>query len=109
MNVKTNALIAAVSLIAAGAGATSASALTPWEAHHPRRVQVNARLDKQTLRIHAARMAGKITPVQAFRIHQADRYILTQERRFALRDGGYITRHQQVMLNHEENQVSKHI
>jgi hypothetical protein len=109
MNLKIKALLVAVGLIAPAVGATSAAALTPWDLHHPRRAEVNARLGIQNLRIHEARLGGAITPFQAFRLHQADRDILVQERRFALRDGGYITLHQQVMLNHEENGVSKHI
>ena len=103
------ALIAAASLITAGAGATQASAFTPWQFHHPRRVEVNGRLGMQNFRIQEARMHGAITPFQAFRLHQADHNIRMQERWFASRDGGHITRGEQRFLNHEENHVSHHI
>jgi len=110
MNLKIKALIAAASLISAGVGvATSASAFTPWQYNHPRRVEVNSRLAMQNFRIQEARMHGAITPFQAFRLHQADHNIRMQERWFASRDGGHITRGEQRFLNHEENRVSHHI
>jgi hypothetical protein len=110
MNLKIKALIAAASLITAGVGvATSASAYTPWQYNHPRRVEVNSRLDLQNFRIREARMHGAISPFQAFRLHQADRNIRMQERWFASRNGGHLTHGEQGFLNREENRVSHHI
>ena len=109
MNFKFKALIAAASLITAGVGATQASAFTPWQYNHPRRVEVNSRLEMQNFRIREARMHGAITPFQAYRLHQEDRNIRMQERWFANRDGGHLTRGEQRYLNREENGVSHHI
>jgi len=103
------ALIAAASLITAGVSATNASAFTPWQYNHPRRVEVNERLENQNFRIQEARMHGALTPFQAFRLHQADRNIRAQERWFAYRNGGHITKGEQHFLNREENRVSHHI
>src|SRR5271156_4211909 len=109
MNAKIKALLAAVSLVPTVAGAGAASAYTPWQLNHPRRVEVNDRLALQNFRIREARMHGKITPFQAFRMHQADRNIRMQERWFASKNGGHLTLGEQHFLNHEENHVSHHI
>ncbi|HVN00297.1 MAG TPA: hypothetical protein VMT68_08785 [Caulobacteraceae bacterium] len=109
MSFKFKALIAAASLITAGVGATNASAFTPWQYNHPRRVEVNQRLGFQNFRIQEARMHGAITPFRAFRLHQADYNIRMQERWFAARNEGHITLGEQHFLNREENRVSHHI
>ncbi len=109
MNAKKNALLVVMGLMLAGSAATAASAETPWQANHPRRVEVNHRLQTQNLRIREERRAGEITPAKARRLHAADRRIARQERRFARHDGGHITGAEQHRLNREENKVSRKI
>ncbi len=96
-------------VIAIGAVATPALADTPWQAHHPRREQVNGRLARQNQRIHQQLREGDLNRRQAARLHSADRRIRAQERRMAARNGGYITHRQQLRINREENRVSHRI
>jgi hypothetical protein len=110
MNSKLKTLLAAAGLVVALAGAAGAAqADTPWQAHHPRREEVNNRLAIQNFRIHQQRRSGDISAYQAYRLHLADQRIRNQERWFARRDGGHITRFEQTRLNHEENRVSHRI
>jgi len=109
MNAKKNALLVVMSLVLAGSAAASAFADTPWQANHPRRVEVNHRLANQDRRIHQERREGELSARQAHRLHAEDRSIRRQERRFARHDGGHITRAEQHRLNREENKVSRQI
>jgi len=99
----------AMGLAVALAGATGASATTRWQAHHPRRAEVNARLERQNHRITAERREGELTRRQAHDLRAEDRGIRGQERLYASRDGGHITRAEQHRLNREENGVSRQI
>ena len=110
MNTKIKTLLAAAGLaFAIGGIATSASAATPWQIHHPRRVEVNLRLDRQYDRIRHERVTGQISAAQAFRLHLADQRLRNQERWFALHNGGHLTRWEQARLNHRENVISHRI
>lgn len=86
-----------------------AMADTPWQAHHPRREQVNNRLANQNARIHQEVREGEMSHAKAARLHRADHRIRMQERRVAARQGGHITRRQQARLNRRENRVSRRI
>jgi hypothetical protein len=109
MNSKLKTLLAAAGLVVALAGAAGTASATPWQTHHPRRVEVNHRLANQNHRIFIARKAGLINGGKAFRLHMADHRIRMQERWFARHDHGQITRAEQARLNHEENRVSHRI
>jgi hypothetical protein len=89
--------------------AAPAMADTPWQAHHPRREQVNNRLGNQNARIHQEVKEGEMSHAKAARLHAADHRIRRQERREAARNGGHITRSEQARLNHRENHVSHRI
>jgi hypothetical protein len=102
-------LAAAAAIVSLACAAAPVMADTPWQAHHPRREQVNTRLAKQNARIHREVREGEMTRRQAARLHGADRRIRAQERRMAARNGGYITRRQQMRINREENHVSHRI
>jgi hypothetical protein len=102
-------LIAAFGLAAAAGGASVASAGTPWQNHHPRRVEVNHRLERLNHSIRVQRHDGHLTGLEARRLHERDHMIRVQERHFARHDGGHITRHEQRRLNREENGVRHHI
>jgi len=104
-----NILIAAFGLAVAAGSAGAASAGTPWQNHHPRRVEVNHRLVHLNRVIRVERHDGALTALQARRLHERDHMIRVQERRFARHDGGHITRHEQVRLNREENGLRHHI
>lgn len=81
----------------------------PWQAAHPRRAQVDARLATQDARIDQELRTGQIGPGQAARLHGADRRIRAEEQRMAAMHGGHITRHEQARLNAEEDRVSHRI
>jgi hypothetical protein len=96
-------------LAAVAGAATVASAETPWQAHHPRRAEVNARLARQNHRITREVREGELTRGQARDLRAEDRGIRGQERFDASHDRGHITRAEQRQLNREENQVSRQI
>jgi hypothetical protein len=99
----------ALCLAALAGAAGAASAGTGWRAHHPRRVEVNARLARQSARITQERRDGEITAAQARDLHGEDRGIRDQERFDASHDDSHITKTEQHQLNQEENGVSQQI
>jgi hypothetical protein len=102
-------LIAAAGLSLAVGAAGAASAETPWQAHHPRRVEVNHRLNHINRQIRFERRDGELTAARARRMHERAFAIRTQERHFARHDGSHLTRHEQARLNHEENGLHRHV
>jgi len=88
---------------------TTAMAETKWERQHPRRDQVNDRLERQNARIRQERREGELTGKQAAALHKDDRQIRQEERLMARQDGGHITKQEQRTLNAQENAVSKQI
>lgn len=104
-----NLLIAVAGLAVTAGAAGTASAGTPWQNHHPRRVEVNHRLGNLNRSIRYQRHEGDTSGWQAHRLHARVHMIRRQERFFARHDGGHITRHEQARLNHEENGVRHHI
>jgi len=99
------ALVACFTAAAAG----SAMAETQWEKAHPRRDQVNDRLQHQNKRIRKEVKEGELTKAQAAKLHKDDRQIRQEERDMASQNGGHITRQEQRTLNQQENGVSKQI
>jgi hypothetical protein len=85
---------------------TSQMASAGWAQNHPRRAEVNARLEVQNWRINQALSHGKITPAQANALHAQDQFIRKEERFDAKQNGGYITPAEQKALNQQENKVS---
>jgi hypothetical protein len=80
-----------------------------WKQDHPRRAEVNSRLNNQNRRIKDGVEDGKLTKAQAQQLHQEDHSVRQQERAMAAQNGGHITKTEQRQLNQEENQVSKQI
>jgi hypothetical protein len=80
-----------------------------WKENHPRRAEVNQRLDNQRKRINEGEKSGKLSPEQAKQLHQEDRNVRQQEREMAAQNGGHITKTEQRALNQEENQTSRQI
>lgn len=103
-------LAAAATTIALSCLATPAAmAQTAWQAQHPRRAQVNARLANQDARIDQEAKTGQIGPGQAARLHAADQRIRAHEQHMAAMHGGDITVREQAKLNAEEDRVSHRI
>lgn len=76
---------------------------------HPRRAEVNQRLQNQHHRINQKMRRGDISRRQAYHMHRRDHRIHQEERRMAYRHGGHITRHEQYHLNHQENRMNRRI
>lgn len=89
--------------------ASGAIAETQWEKEHPRRDQVNDRLQNQNKRIHNEVKEGELTKAQAANLYKQDRQIRQEERDMASQNGGHITKQEQKTLNQQENAVSKEI
>jgi hypothetical protein len=101
--------LVAAAFVALGLSATSASAETFWQAHHPRRAEVNARLDYQNFRINREVREGELSPWQARRLHREDFAIRHEERTMASFNHGHITSGERRALNHQENVMSRRI
>ena len=99
----------ALSVAFIGISAANAIAETRWERNHPRRDQVNDRLENQNRRINQERREGEITRGQAQQLHQEDRAIRNEERTMSKFNNGHITPAEQKALNQQENAVSKQI
>src|SRR5271169_662401 len=89
--------------------ATSAMAEGKWAQNHPRRAEVNARLNNQNNRINKELKEGEINKSQAKALHTEDHQIRQEERDMAGQNGGHITKAEQGVLNQQENKVSKQI
>ena len=76
---------------------------------HPRRAEVNRRLENQNDRIHDKVEDGQMSKKEAAKLHGQDRQIRQEERDMASQDNGHITKQEQKTLNQQENQVSKEI
>ena len=80
-----------------------------WNKDHPRRHEVNSRLNNQDRRINKEVKEGEISKQQAAKLHREDRQIRREERAMASQNGGHITKQEQKTLNQQENQVSRQI
>ena len=87
----------------------SNAAAGKWAQNHPRRAEVNARLNNQDKRINKELKEGEITKGQANALHKEDHQIRQEERDMASQNGGHITKAEQGVLNQQENAVSKEI
>lgn len=98
---------AAAFVLLSGLGSAALATETTWEKHHPRRDQVNDRLENQDKRIDHELKQGDITQAQAATLHKDDHAIRQQERDMATLDNGHITKLDQQALDQQENSVSK--
>ena len=106
----TKTLVATALLaVFAAASSTAIAADTKWDKNHPRRDQVNDRLQNQNKRIKEEVKEGDMTKGQARHLHRKDRQIRREERAMASQNGGHITKPEQKVLNQQENAVSKQI
>jgi hypothetical protein len=82
---------------------------TQWRQDHPRRAEVNKRLENQNKRIDNGVKNGTLTPGEAHKLHKEDRQIRKEEKLMASQNGGHITKQEQKTLNQQENKVSRQI
>ena len=74
---------------------------------HPRRNEVNTRVDNQRERINQGLKNGTLTGQEAKQLRANDRAIKQQEHADVKANGGYLTGAQQKQLNQEENANSQ--
>jgi hypothetical protein len=108
-NLKQFAAVAVLSAFAAGAVGSVMAAEGQWAKDHPRRAEVNQRLNNQDKRINQERKEGEITKGQAAKLHHEDHQIRKEEQLMASQNGGHITKQEQRTLNQQENAVSRQI
>jgi hypothetical protein len=102
--------IYAAALVAAFATSMSSIAMAgKWAQDHPRRAEVNGRLNNQNRRINNELKNGEITKGQANAMHHQDNQIRQEERDMASQNGGHISKAEQGVLNQQENKVSNEI
>jgi len=100
---------ATIALSIAFAGITVVDAMAGnWGQNHPRREQVNDRLQNQNRRINREVREGEITKGEARQLHSEDRAI-RKERTMSKLNNGHITPAEQKSLNQQENAVSRQI
>lgn len=101
--------IAMLTVFAVGTSTSTMAEESTWAKNHPRRHEVNKRLNNQDRRIHKEVKEGELTKTQAQALHKEDRQIRQEERDMASQNGGHITKQEQKTLNQQENAVSKQI
>jgi hypothetical protein len=79
-------------LLAGSAAAGTACGATNWQKHHPRQHRVVTRARHQLKSTGHAVGSGKLTHKQASRLNHEDHGILSEDRRDARINGGYITK-----------------
>jgi hypothetical protein len=108
-SVARNALVVAIAALCSIAIAGGAMADTQWDKNHPRRDQVNDRLENQNKRINQEVKEGEMGKRKAAQLHRDDHKIRKEERLMASQNGGHITKTEQRALNQQENAVSRKI
>lgn len=104
---KTASVLAIFGVCAMAAGSSFAE--TKWAQNHPRREQVNHRLENQNDRITREVQSGDMSAAKAAKLHEADHQIRLEERNMAAQNDGHITRLEQATLNQQENRLSHKI
>ncbi len=109
MRTSRSTLLIAATLLLGGMTINVLADEAKFDKEHPRRAEVNQRLENQDKRINKKVKEGEISKGQAAKMHQEDRHIRKEERAMAAKDGGHITKKEQERLNHQENKVSEQI
>lgn len=102
-------VLTALAALSLSAVAAPGPADSRWDKNHPRRDQVNDRLEHQNQRIKRQVREGDLTREQGRELHQEVHAIRKQEQAMAAQHNGHITKAEQKILNQQENAVSKQI
>src|SRR5579872_4399091 len=92
---------------AGGKGNPTGAPGSKFAQQHPRRNEVNKRVENQRERVNQGEKSGKLTPQQAGQLKANDRAIKQQEHAEVKANGGHLTKPEQKQLNQEENANSK--
>src|SRR5579872_6024217 len=99
MQWKKSLLTAVIGTALSLAITANASADTVWQSHHPRREEVNNRLNNLNHRINVERAEGEMSAAQARHLRAEDRIMRAQERFDSRFNDGHITKAEQRALN----------
>ena len=102
-------ILAAVVMFAVSTQAGAQEQRGRFARQHPRRAEVNRRVNRQNRRINQGVASGRLAPQQAQQLQANDAAIKAQERADVKANGGYLTKPQQRQLNQEENANSRMI
>ncbi len=118
---KTNKLVLAASVVAFSLASVSVFAQAPAQAqaapaapaananNHPRKAEVNKRLQNQNARINNKVADHQMSKSEAAKLHSQDKAIHNEEKKDAADNHGHITKAEQKQINRQENHVSKEI
>jgi hypothetical protein len=106
---KSKLLFSALFVVFLGIANISMAQDGSFAKNHPRRAEVNQRLNNQNRRINHKVRDGQMSRRQANNLHRRDHQIRHEERSMASRHNGHLTRHEQARINHQENHVSRRI
>ena len=109
MQCATSKILTTVFTAALTIGVSTSAMAGPWANNHPRRAEVNGRLENQNRRIEREYRDGEINKSQAQELHHEDHQIRQEERDMASQNGGHITKQEKKTLNQQENGVSRQI
>ena len=101
--------LAAFATLGALFSAPASAQETQWQKDHPRRTEVNDRLQNQNKRITKEVKEGEISKTQAKTLRANDKTIHGEEKAMASQDNGHITKTDQRALNQQLNQNSQAI
>jgi uncharacterized lipoprotein YajG len=76
---------------------------------HPRVNQINRRETRQQARIAQGVRSGQLTPREARRLERGEQRLENNEKKAMAKDGGHLTKQDQLKLNREANRMSKRI
>lgn len=76
---------------------------------HPRRAEVNGRLQSQDQRINQEYHAGDFSQSQAQQLHHEDNQVAQEERDMASQSNGHISHNDQVALNQQQSAINQQI
>ncbi len=93
----------------AGFAMTASAQETAWQKAHPRRAEVNHRLQNQKNAINQDVKNGTLTKQQAAALHKDDHQVRQEERDMAQQNGGHITKTEQKALNQQETAIRNDI
>ena len=106
---KKRVLMAFLGTVLSFGTVASASADTIWQKNHPRREEVNGRLNNLNRRISRERAEGEISSTRARALRNEDQTVRAQERFDARFNDGRITKAEQRALNQDENGMRRQI
>ena len=100
-------LLASPAVYARGMGNPTGAPGSRFATEHPRRNQLNKRVDNQRERINEGVKNGQLSKGQARQLRANDRAIKAQEHAEVKANGGHLTKAEQRQLNQEEDANSK--